>query len=728
MKRDLYSQKLLISSDNFIQQMQWLDRADNPKLIFQLVIRWTKGQPLLTKKLLRYVLEFPEKIVRGTEAITVERIIRNRLIKEFKKDDLTLLIRKLLYGKDLLSLLKKTNGQVTRQKQIYLQNLQSELGLSDSQAKAIEQQCLQVFASSEAQIVHQPDRHALVNRENLYPDDDSYQDLILLIEKSPLYHQLNPELAIEKKPDKPNLSFFQKKSSWLYLAIPLLLLLIKSLVWKEDSQLITAADVSLKQSSCANILNNKSPRMSMGEKLLTQKYSYPETSKKAILYEGTAAFASCEYTEAQNKFQIALKANKNNPEALIYLNNARAVQRGLGGDYMRTSPLSSELGVPHERHRGIASKPSTKAMAQRAVQEAIDTPNFKIAVSVPLDNTPEIAWEILRGVAQAQTEINKQGGINGKLLLIEIVSDDNNPEIARQLARQLAADTDILAVVGHSDDNASLAASNIYQKQELVMVSPTSSGSKLSGIGSYIMRTTPSVSVLAKTLSDYASISSLKRIAVCFDSDSSDSNSFSEKFTTEITANGGQIIPVDCDFARNNFNPVPIVERATALNADAILLSPSLERINLAVAVAQVNQQRLPLLASPSLYTFETIKTGQEAVAGMVLSAPWLPGTSSDSDFSQTSKDLWGGKVNWRTAMAYDATKAIAQGLESSNSRAELQSMLNKSDFWIDGATGKFRFQKGDRLSKVQLAYIVESEQGTDNYEFVQLDTNLSNK
>ena len=53
--------------------MHLLDRADNPKLIFQLAIKWTKGQPLLTKKLLQYLLESKQKIIVGQEAIAVER-------------------------------------------------------------------------------------------------------------------------------------------------------------------------------------------------------------------------------------------------------------------------------------------------------------------------------------------------------------------------------------------------------------------------------------------------------------------------------------------------------------------------------------------------------------------------------------------------------------------------------------------------------------------------------
>ena len=82
-------------------------------------------------------------------------------------------------------------------------------------------------------------------------------------------------------------------------------------------------------------------------------------------------------------------------------------------------------------------------------------------------------------MAQAQ-EINQQEGIRGKQLLIQIISDDNDPTVVREIAPQLVADSQILAVIAHNDSNASLAGSDIYQEQGLVMISPTSSSTKLS--------------------------------------------------------------------------------------------------------------------------------------------------------------------------------------------------------------------------------------------------------
>lgn len=668
MQQNIYSKDLLVSLDKFERQMYRLNRADSPEVVVHIVTKWTKAQPLLTKKLLQYVLESKQKIALGDEAHTVEKIVRTRLIKEFKQDELTLNIRKLLYAKDLIGLINRTRGNISTREKKYLQNLQNELGLSNRQCQSINNRCLLsgLLANSS-------------NKKKEY--QDNYRDLISLVESPSLdnrFNTVNTALFFDS-PKAISNNLLKTKKFWLaIIAFLLTILLFNSFQNNSTWQKITTVDAESRE-GCTNLTNSKSSRMSLGGKLLTQKYRYsrlPPDSKVA-LYEATAAFGQCEYSTAKNKFQTALKLEKNNPEALIYLNNATAIVRD----------------------------------------------HYKIAVSVPLGNKPEIAWEILRGVAQAQTEINQQGGIEEKLLLLQIVDDNNDPQIARQVARRLTADRDVLAVIGHNDSNTSIAASDIYQQQGLVMISPTSSSTQLSGIGSYIMRTTPSVAVLANTLASYTLISDYSKVAICFDPSSSASKSFAQEFTAEMIKDGGEILPVECNLAQENFNPVPVVEQAISQNADAILLAASLSTSHLAIAVAQANQQRLPLLGNHSLYTFETIQIGQEAVAGMVLSAPWLPEIASGG-FSATTMDFWGGQVNWRTAMAHDAAIAIIQGLKQSDSRPQLQSVLTRPDFQIDGATGIFRFKQGDRAGKVRLAYIATPDQNHSTHRFAKLNIN----
>lgn len=676
MNLDPHSKRLLQSLEDFVQRMHALNKADNPKLVYQLAVKWTNAQPLLTKKLLEYIFDFKSKITAGQEAAIVEQIVRNRLIKEFKQDNLTLPIRKVLYAKNLIKLLTKTEGQLAQTEYTYLGNLQSELGLSQHECEAIQEQYLQSVVGTK-NLWSATDLVEVSGTNNKLAKVTSYQELISLIENSPIYEELQESDSVAKVDNQSHNSWLgNNKLWWLFLPIPIFLfiLIFQNYLDNSNTSNITTTD-SVRKNDCGDLTNIQSSRLSLGEKLLTQQFDYLNSTAKIALYEATEAFSRCEYSLAQAKFAEALNIEQNNPEARIYFNNALAIAQD----------------------------------------------NFKIAVSVPLVSEPEIAREILRGVAQAQTQINQQGGIRNKPLLVQIANDDNNPQIASQLANQLTADQNILAVVGHNDSNTSIAASSIYQKQQLLMISPTSSSTKLPAIGSYIMRTAPSVAALANSLSNYSAVNSFNRIAICTDSTSSSSSSFTQEFIADIQNNGAEVASVQCDFAQANFNPVRVINQAIAQNADALLLAGSIRKINESVSVALANQNRLPLLGNHSLYTYETIETGQEAVAGMVLAVPWLPETSN---FVKNARKLWGGQVNWRTAMSYDATQAIIQGLEQADDRSELYSVLNSPDFLVDGATETFKFRQGDRLSEVQLAYIGKPKLDSSSYQFLHLDIN----
>ena len=686
MKQNLYSEKLLLSLDKFIQQMQQLNKADNPELVLKLVMKWTQAQPLLTKKLLQYILQSEPRIREGEEAIAVEKTIKKRLLQEFEPDELTRGIRKLLYKKDLETLLQDTNGQITNKEQAYLLDLQEELGLTSQQCQNINSENSIFYASQHIRYTSRLLDNQAAQFKNTQPNLSLTKVINKSSSSSPSIRQNNyqqPTLVVpgNKQPTiKPTINkSFQKKWLWLLLGIPFFLSIKAFDLSSNPKPTIVTNSSVLQQKLCVDLSTRQSPRMSLGEKLLTQEYHHLKPLSTISLYEGGAAFARCEFSAAKNKFQQSLTMEKNNPEALIYFNNAQAI-----------------------------------------TQEHI-----KIAVGVPLGSQPGVAWEILRGVAQAQTEINQQGGIKQKLLLIQVVNDDNNPEVTRYLAKQLTKDETILAVVGHNDSNTSLAAAEIYQQQGLVMISPTSGSTKLSGIGNYIMRTIPSVAVMANTLADYALSHSLTKIAVCSDPNSSASTSFTQEFIASMTEGGGEISAVECNFSQGNFQPQILIEQIISQNANALLLVPSVTQRSQAIAIAQANQQRLPLLGNHSLYTFETIQQGKDAVAGMIVPSPWLPNTTPNNNFSATSMKYWGGKVNWRTAMAYDATASIIQGLQhsSTHTRSELHSILTQSNLVIHGASGRFRFDHGDRHGKVQLASIQQSinNPGELKFSYIQL-------
>ena len=401
-------------------------------------------------------------------------------------------------------------------------------------------------------------------------------------------------------------------------------------------------------------------RISLGGKILLTAGATPE--KQA----GVEAFAAGNYDTAIAQFQSSLQKYRNDPETLIYLNNARA-----GADAL------------------------------------------KIAVSVPIGSNPNVAQEMLRGVAQAQDEANQNGGSKGKLQ-VEVINDENDPEIARQVAAELVKDTKTLAVVGHNSSDASLVAAPVYQRGGLVMITPTSFANNLSGLGSYIFRTVPTIRFMADPLAQYVVKTAHKtHIAVCFDSQAQDNLSFKDEFIASLLSKGGKLVPGVCDFSSPTFNPDTAIAQAISNGADGLLLSPHVDRLDRALDLAWASRGRLALFSGPTLYTIKTLQTGR-SMDGLVLVVPWQP-TISASSFSARARQLWGGVVNWRTATTYDATRAIIAGLQQDSTRNGLQRVLRSPGFSAGGASQPVQFlPTGDRLGTPILVQVRPNSSGFD--------------
>ena len=430
-------------------------------------------------------------------------------------------------------------------------------------------------------------------------------------------------------------------------------------------------------SSETTMTPNKAPaespihqRISIGDKVLVTARN--NRAKQA----GVEAFDRGDYVTALEQFNAALKSVRNDPETRIYLNNT--------------------LAAKTEEY-------------------------YRIGVSVPIGGNLNVAQEILRGVAQAQEEINREGGIDGKLVMVEIANDDNEANVALKIARDFIEDSNIIAVIGHNSSNVSLEVAPLYQQEGLVMITPTSSADSIPMIGEYIFRSTPSTRGLAEPLADYAvNVLGKNNIAICHDSESKAIESFKNEFTWSVFDYGARVAAVDCDFSDPDFVAEQMPSKIVSSGADAVLLAPSLRKIDEATAVAQANRERLTLLGTHTLNTYSTLELGQEATNGMTLAVAWNPLLEPRSDFNQNARQLWGGSVNWRSAMSYDAAKTIFRGLEVRDTRDGLQQVLRHPNFTAKGATSEVNFlPSGDRNLSGTLIEVQPGNRSGTGYDFV---------
>ncbi|QSV56501.1 MAG: ABC transporter substrate-binding protein [Dolichospermum sp. UKL201] len=427
--------------------------------------------------------------------------------------------------------------------------------------------------------------------------------------------------------------------------------------------------------SCDKETYNLNDRISLGEEILLTQDKNPD--KEA----GVKAFLDGDCKTAIEKFERYRTAKPTDPEALIYLNNAKAREN---------------------RNR------------------------LKIAVSVPIGTDPNVAKEMLRGVAQAQDEVNNNNsGINGKALEVAIANDDENPFTARNIAKAFVTDKKVLAVVGHSSSDLTKEAGKEYNSGELVAISPTSTSIGISNFSPYVFRTVPNDRLAAEKLAEYM-VTNLqnKKAAVFYHFDSAYSDSLRKEFAKAVQSKDGQVIET-FDLSKLNFNATTAVKKAISQNVEVLMLIPNsitMDKVQEVVKEVKKNQKQLNLLGGDVLSSPKILGIWGKQFEGMVVTIPWNIDSNPKSNFVKNSKTLWKAPVSWQTATSYDATQAIIGALKINNTRNGIQKTLHSSSFSVNGATGKIQFSKsGDRINNSIFLIKVQQKPGTDKYEFVPI-------
>ena len=111
----------------------------------------------------------------------------------------------------------------------------------------------------------------------------------------------------------------------------------------------------------------------------------------------------------------------------------------------------------------------TAAVALAAATARAD---IVIGVAGPMSGNFAILGEQMRaGAEQAVADINRDGGVNGQALTLEVMDDGCDAKRADAIANQLAG-RNVALVVGHLCLGASLAASSVYAANRIVQISP----------------------------------------------------------------------------------------------------------------------------------------------------------------------------------------------------------------------------------------------------------------
>ncbi len=278
------------------------------------------------------------------------------------------------------------------------------------------------------------------------------------------------------------------------------------------------------------------------------------------------------------------------------------------------------------------------------------------------------------GALLAVDDLNAAGGLDGRPLELLIEDDRGTPEGAVAADRALIS-ANVVAIIGHMTSGQTLAGLAVTEPAGLVMLSPTASTTELSGQDDLFFRVISPAPDLAAALSRHAfQAQGLRRLAIILDLDNAGySRAFADGFTADLQAAGGQVIErlEISSAAKPDFAGLAQALRVAGPDAVLIVMSAA----DAAVLAQQVRLAgwEVPLLAAPWAQTETILRTGGQAVEGMVFSSPFdtTRQTPDYLDFRRRFTERFGREPGFAAAMAYESVHVLAAALRTTQGSAE---------------------------------------------------------
>ena len=443
-------------------------------------------------------------------------------------------------------------------------------------------------------------------------------------------------------------------------------------------------------------------------------------------------------------------------EILVTTSSPRSKQKGVE-EFAKSNYQSAFDLFKKSWQEEDSIDPETLIYMNNAFLKAKNIDYYTIAVAVPIMKNhdgsvvnADSAKELLRGVAQAQTQVNlgvipateknqsfpgkefiAAKAINKKGLRVLIADDANIKEEAIKRADSLVKQPDILGVVGHYASEITLSAVDIYDQNNLVVISPASTTQELTEKHRKIFfRTSYSSRFAAQTLAKYLRSAGKNQATVLYNPASSSGSYFTRDFKRQFQDDKkAKIVRIrDFDLSKNEFNAQTALNEIQRTGETAIVLCPDgqiTNSLNNAIAMVKANADRHWIAGIWVLYKWRTLEAASQlkSFEKLIVSVPWHPLSSANKKFPQQAQKLWGGTVNTDTALAYDATIALIKAMEMQQkpSREGMQKTLSLPNFMVEGGTGTIQFgTDGSRQNPPsELVHIVKCQKEQFGVVFV---------
>ena len=285
------------------------------------------------------------------------------------------------------------------------------------------------------------------------------------------------------------------------------------------------------------------------------------------------------------------------------------------------------------------------------------------------------------GARLAVEEINDRGGIDGRKMELLVRNDKGLCDEAAQATAELI-DSGAQAIIGHMTSQQTISALPVAAEKGVVLLSPTTSTPKLSGIKDNFFRIQPSTDQHAIALARYVfHEKEIDTLCTLRDMDNEIyADSFEKHFVQEFKSAGGEVTNRKKLYASRSQDWLQIADDLQLCSEQGLFLAVSgRDAVNLVQAIDNTGLSP-DIFSSGWAMTRELLRAGGRTVENMT----FVTTTSQENlgtdyyEFAKNYRSRFGSEPSFAAAMAYDAAHILALALEESSGDRGLEQALTE--------------------------------------------------
>lgn len=323
----------------------------------------------------------------------------------------------------------------------------------------------------------------------------------------------------------------------------------------------------------------------------------------------------------------------------------------------------------------------------------------------------------VEGIELAIEEVNKAGGINGKLIKPIKYDNKSDHSTATTLATKLMTQDKVVAVLGPATSGAFKATIPEAIKNKVPVASGSATDDSVTvdenGVKEYAFRICFTDSFQGTAMANYALKNmSATKAAVLMDSSSDYGKGLAKNFTDTFEAGGGKVVASEAFVAGDtDFNA--ILTKIKGNDFDVIFISGYYNEAGLIIKQARAQGINTPILGPDGFGAPELVElAGADALNDVYFSSHFsvLDKDPSVSGFIESFKAKYGKEPDQFAALGYDLAMFVIDGIKRAGSTdpvAIKDALAATKDFV--GVTGSFSMDENHNPVKAVVVVGIEN-------------------